>query len=49
MYLLKALEFAFGAFLVAFIVWQIVAPLLRDEKPFPCFREEDKKKDEKHV
>jgi hypothetical protein len=38
MYLLKALEFAFGAFLVAFIAWQIVAPMLQGNKPFPAFR-----------
>ena len=38
MYLLTALEFAFGAFLVAFVAWQIVAPLLQGKKSFPAFR-----------
>lgn len=46
---LKSLEWAFGAFLVVFVVWQIIAPLLRDEPPFPAFRKPSAKKESKHV
>ena len=35
---LLALEFAFGAFLIVFIVWQIAFPLLCGKPPFPAFR-----------
>ena len=52
MYFLKALEFAFGAFLVVFVIWQIIAPLLNNEKPFPAFRKPSHKsptRETKHV
>lgn len=42
MILLKAMEFAVGAFLVVFVGWQIIAPLLMGKKPFPAFREKKK-------
>ena len=38
MKLLTSLEFAFGAFLIVFVAWQIVAPMLQGNKPFPAFR-----------
>mgnify|MGYP000222701120 CR=1 FL=1 len=44
MVLLKAMEFAVGAFLTVFVLWQIVAPLLMGSKPFPMFRERTKRK-----
>ncbi len=34
MILLKELEFAVLLFVVAFVVWQIVYPLLRGRRPF---------------
>lgn len=42
MVLLKSMEFAVGAFLVVFVGWQLIAPLLMGEKPFPAFREKKK-------
>lgn len=47
MYFLKALEFATGAFLVVFVVWQVAAPLLMGKLPFPMFRESTTTKKEK--
>lgn len=38
MRLLYALEFIVGAFLVVFVVWQVAAPLLMGQQPFPAFR-----------
>ncbi len=38
MRLLMVLEFVTGIFIIAFVLWQIAAPLLRGEKPFPMFR-----------
>lgn len=34
MIVLKALEWAFSAFLVVFVVWQIAWPLLNGQRPF---------------
>jgi hypothetical protein len=51
MYYLKALEWAFGAFLLVFVVWQIAAPLLMGKLPFPAFRSQpvdDAEGEEKH-
>ena len=45
MAMLKALEWAFGAFLVVFVVWQIAAPLLMGQLPFPAFRDKPVKED----
>ena len=44
MLLLKSLEFAVGAFLVVFVVWQIIAPLLMGNQPFTAFRRTRKRK-----
>lgn len=43
MVLLKALEWAFGAFLVVFVVWQIAVPLLMGYPAFSLFREKRQK------
>lgn len=40
MLFLRALEWAFGAFIIAFVLWQIVGPLLMGKLPFPAFRED---------
>jgi hypothetical protein len=32
------LEFATGLFIIAFVLWQIAAPLLQGRPPFPLFR-----------
>lgn len=34
MVLLKAMEWAVGAFILAFVVWQIAWPLLCGQRPF---------------
>ena len=34
---LRVLEWAFGAFLIVFVVWQIAAPLLMGHPPFSWF------------
>jgi hypothetical protein len=47
MIFLKTLEWAFGAFLLVFVVWQIAAPLLMGKLPFPMFRESTTTKKEK--
>lgn len=39
---LTALEWAFGAFLVVFVVWQIAVPMLLGYPPFSLFREKEK-------
>ena len=52
MQLLRALEWAFGAFLVVFLVWQVIIPLLCDRKPFAQCRTNDRakrKKENTHV
>lgn len=42
---LSALEFAVGAFLVVFVVWQIAVPLLMGYSSFSWFRSSMEKKD----
>jgi hypothetical protein len=44
--LLKALEFAFGTFICVVIVWQMIAPMLKGQKPFPIFREKHAKEED---
>ena len=34
MFYLQVMEWAFGCFILAFVVWQIVWPLLNGETPF---------------
>jgi hypothetical protein len=34
MVFLRGLEWAFGCFILAYVSWQIVCPLLRGKKPF---------------
>lgn len=44
MYLLSQLKWAVGLFIVVFVVWQIVVPMLQGNVPFKASRNKKEKK-----